>query len=82
MNSKKYEEIALEEMWARFNIELGLDVFNGVIIKLIDSQQKSRIVFSYHGDIYEFYLEKGIVDDVMLNFYKEIDAVYEKIFQK
>ena len=82
LNSKKYEEIALEEMWARFNIELGLDVFNGVIIKLIDSQQKSRIVFSYHGDIYEFYLEKGIVDDVMLNFYKEIDAVYEKIFQK
>lgn len=69
-------------MWARFNIELGLDVFNGVIIKLIDSQQKSRIVFSYDENIYEFYLKKGIVDDVLLNFYKEIDALYEEIFQK
>lgn len=82
LDSKEYEEIALEEMWARFNIELRLDVFNGVIIKLIDSQQKSRIVFSYDEDVYEFYLEKGIVDDVLLNFYKEIDALYEEVFQK
>lgn len=82
LDSREYEEIALEEMWARFSIELGLEVFNGVIIKLIDSQQKSRIVFSYDEDVYEFYLEKGFVDDIFLNFYKEFDAFYETSFEK
>lgn len=82
LDSKEYEEIALEETWARFNIELGLDVFNGVMVKLIDSKQKSRIVFSYDEDIYEFYLEKGIVDNILWDFYREIDAFYEEISHK
>lgn len=81
-DSEEYEEIALKETWARFNIELGLDVFNGVIINLIDNEKKSRIVFSNSEDIFEIYLEKGVVDDVFFCFYKEFDALYEELIQK
>ena len=81
LDSEKYEEIALKETWARFNIELRLDVFNGVIINLIDDEKKSRIVFSYSEGIYEFYLERGVVDNVLFCFYKEFDALYEELIQ-
>ena len=71
-DSDEYEEIAMEEMWARFNIKIGLDVFNNAIIKLIDGQDVSRIVFSYNDIVNELYLEKGVVDDVILSFYEEL----------
>lgn len=82
LDSGKYEKIALEEIWARFNIELGLDVFNGTIINLIDNEKKSRIIFSYNEDVYEFYLERGIVDDVLFDFYKEFDALYQQLIKR
>lgn len=82
LDSEKYEEIALKETWARFNIGLGLDVFNDVIINLIDDEKKSRIVFSYSEGIFEFYLEKGVVDNVFFYFYKEFDSLYEELIQK
>ena len=82
LDSEKYEEIALKETWARFNIGLGLDVFNDVIINLIDDEKKSRIVFSYSENVFEFYLEKGVVDNVLFCFYKKFDALYEELIQK
>ena len=79
LDDEKYEEMALEEMWARFNIKIGLDVFNNTIIKLIDNQKNSRIVFSKDNKvIYDFYLDRGIVDKVFLTFYNEFNSFYEE----
>lgn len=81
LDDEKYEKIAIEEMWARFSIELGLDVFNGIIIKLIDNEKESRIVFFCNENIYEFYLAKGIIDEVIVRFYDEFELIYEKLFE-
>ena len=59
-----------------------MDVFNDVIINLIDDEKKSRIVFSYSENVFEFYLEKGVVDNVLFCFYKKFDALYEELIQK
>ncbi|MBQ9990735.1 MAG: hypothetical protein IJP31_07325 [Lachnospiraceae bacterium] len=56
LNSDEYEETALEETWARFNITFGLDVFRDIFITLIDCGEKSRIVFCHNGKVDEHYL--------------------------
>ncbi len=79
----KYEEMALEETWARFNIKIGLDVFNNTVIKLIDNQKGSRIVFSNDNKVvYDFYLNKGTVDKVFIAFYNEFNGFYEEHVKK
>lgn len=75
----KYEEIALKETWARFDIGIGLDVFSNTVVKLIDSEKSSRIVFTNDDKvIYDYYLDRGIVDKVFLDFYNEFNGFYEE----
>lgn len=74
LDDEKYEILANEEMWARFNIKLSLDVFSGTIIELIDNEPQSRIVFCNTDEIVkELYLSRGCVDSVLMEFYQVIN---------
>lgn len=78
VDDEKYEKWATEEMWARFNIKIGLDVFSGTMVNLIDSLKRSRIVFvDNNNSLNDFYLEKGIVDQAFLSFYNKFICYYE-----
>lgn len=78
-DNEKYAEMALEETWARFNIEVDLDVFGDVFIGLIDSGKMARIIYTDDKNIlHEFYLNQGEVDEVFVCFYKELNAFYEE----
>lgn len=75
----KIEETANEEQWARFNICMPMDVFYDIDIFLIDSHEKSRIVFSYDQKNFEqIYIEKGYVDKVFLQLYNELNLLYDE----
>ena len=80
LDDEKYEKQATEEMWARFNIEIGLDIFGDTMVKLVDYLEKSRIVFVDNNKIlHEIYLEKGTVDEIFLSFYNKINQFYEEL---
>lgn len=79
-DNPKYEELATTETWARFSIEIGIDVFSGTIVKLIENESDGRIIFSVDGkEIYDFFLKKGIVDDVFKQFLDQFNALYDNI---
>lgn len=79
LDDEKYEEQALNGMWARFDISIDLDVFSDTMVKLIDYLERSRIVFVDNEEfIHECYLKKGIVDDIFYSFYNEFNDLYEK----
>lgn len=78
LDDPKYEEQALTEMWARFSIEIGLDVFTGTVVKLIENESYARVIFSDDGKkVYELYLKKGVVDDVFKCFLDTFNDFYE-----
>ncbi len=80
LNNHKYEEIALTETWARFSIEMGLDVFVGTVVKLIEDKDNARIIFSSDGkEVYDLYLKKGNVEDVFTCFSVQFNAIYDSI---
>lgn len=80
IDNPKYEELATIETWARFSIEIGLDVFSGTTVKLIENERNGRIIFSNDKkEIYEFSLQKGIADNVFERFSEKINGFYENI---
>ncbi len=80
VDNSKYEELAIAETWARFSIEIGLDVFSGTIVKLIENESEGRIIFSFDGkEIYEFFLKRGIVDEVFKQFLERFNDFYENV---
>ena len=79
MDNEKYEEQAIEEMWARFDINMGLDVFGNTMVKLVDNLERSRIVFVDNNKfLHEIYLEKGIVDEIFICFYSEFSRFFKE----
>lgn len=76
--NEKYDQIAEEEEWARFDIGIHVDIFYECKIFLIESMTKARIVFSINKNINELYLEKGIVDDVFKKLYTDFNELYDK----
>ena len=74
----RYERQSFEEMWARFNIVIGLDVFCGAFAVLIDGKNNSRMIFSNNNSsVEELYLEKGFVDDIFWAFNNDINELYD-----
>ncbi|MCI9479052.1 MAG: hypothetical protein HFI21_08640 [Lachnospiraceae bacterium] len=80
LDDDKYEEQALIEMWSRFNIEIGLDVFKGTIVKLIENAKDARVIFfSNNGFLNELYLKKGIIDRVFEIFDEKLNLIYKEM---
>ena len=78
LDEQKYEEQALNETWARFSIEIGLDVFSGTVVKLIENELDARVIFSNDGKkVYEVYLKKGVIDDIFQCFLNVFNDIYE-----
>ena len=76
VDNPKYEEQAIAETWARFSIEIGLDVFSGTIVKLIENESEARIIYSFDGKkVYDLFLKKGIVDDVFEQFLEQFNCI-------
>jgi hypothetical protein len=80
LDDDKYEEQALIEMWSRFNIEIGLDVFKGTVVKLIENAKDARVIFfSNNGFLNELYLKKGIIDRVFEIFDEKLNLIYKEM---
>ncbi len=71
------EEKACLEQWARFDISMPIDVFRETMVFLIDDINMSRIIYSNHKDINEYFLEKGYVDLILKQLYAEFNIFFD-----
>lgn len=73
------EKKANEEQWARFNISMPVDTFNDTYVFLIDSNEKSRVIFMDNkGECYQSFMDKGYIDKIFCQLYKELNSFYEE----
>jgi hypothetical protein len=70
---------SIEETWARFNVTIPVDIFDGWKVYLIEGFKKSRIIFKTADseDIIEETLEPGSFDDVFIKVYDKLNKLYE-----
>lgn len=84
--TSKYDEIANEECWARFNITLTVDIFDKCKIFLIENQKNARIIYRYPDvegkNIIETFLNKGLFDKIFEDAFKAIESLYIKELDK
>jgi hypothetical protein len=76
--TSEYEELAVIETWARFQIHPPVDILDDWKIYLIDSPPKARIVYSFcEGNIVEFNLAAGSFDRVITSVFNTLFDIYE-----
>jgi len=75
-----------EGSWARFNISLPVDIFDGWRLYLIDCELRSRLLvghWSEESDEFVFLMEGslpiGEFDRVIIEFQRELEATWEDI---
>lgn len=56
--SSKYDQLAIEQTWARFDVTMPVDVFDGCKIFLIENQEKSRLIIKQLN-------REGISEDIL-----------------
>lgn len=76
----KYDEIANEEGWMRFNITLPVDVFDNWKLFIVENSESARIIYR-HPDIlneivYEAIINKGVFDEIIEDAYKKLNSIY------
>jgi hypothetical protein len=77
--STEYDDIAVEECWARFEIGLPVDVFDGWHIFLLEDDSEAKIIYSkFNNNIMELKLPTGFFDKVIEDTYTSIQKIYEK----
>ncbi|WP_025028362.1 Imm42 family immunity protein [Caldalkalibacillus mannanilyticus] len=79
----KYDSLAIDESWARFDIGLPIDIFNEWKIFLIEYENKSRFIIQKLGStenefLHEVSIESGKFDSVISKAFKLLDELYEK----
>lgn len=76
------EERAEEEMWARFDLNLQVDVFDEWKIFLVEHETGARVLFAQEdeepGQAYEVWLRLGEVDAILYEVYQRLDTLYEE----
>lgn len=80
----EFEEKALEETWARFNITLPVDIFDGWKLFIVENKVKTRIVAKQidDDDIFEFTLVLKEFDNVINSVYQELNNLYQLEMEK
>ena len=74
----EFEELALKECWARFQVCPLLDIFNDWQIYLIDSPPKARIIYSFSKeDVVEINLPAGSFDRVIIDVFNALFDIHE-----
>lgn len=82
-DSSQFEEIALEETWARFNVNFTIDIFNNWKMFLVENQDKARLVFknlcedAHNGGVHQIELKKGEFDEVIYKAYEEMGRIFD-----
>lgn len=63
----EYDELALQECWARFNLALPVDIFDGYKVYLVENVDEARIIFRNHQseEIQEKVIPRGMFDEVV-----------------
>ncbi|MBP2655797.1 MAG: hypothetical protein H6Q73_3366 [Firmicutes bacterium] len=77
----EYYQVALDETWARFNVNIPVDVFDGWNLFLVENEnlEQARLIAVKldNKEIYESILKKGEFDEIITSLYKELDKLYE-----
>ncbi|MCM1127897.1 MAG: immunity 42 family protein [Lachnospiraceae bacterium] len=77
------EKNANEEQWTRFNISMPVNTFNDTYTFLIDSNEKSRVIFMDNkGECHQSFMDKGYIDKILYQLYMELNSFYEEICWK
>ena len=79
-NSSEYDQLALEQTWARFDVSLPIDVFMGWKTFLIEDQERSRLIIKQldKEGVSEYILTKGEFDELNTQLFHELDNLYER----
>ena len=80
----QYVEVANEENWARFNINLPVDIFDDYRMYIVENFETARILIKHTSDIefQEVKLPKGMFDEVILKAHQELDSLYNNEVEK
>ena len=74
------EKKANEEQWTRFSISMPVNTFNDTYAFLIDSDEKSRVIFMDNkGECHQSFMDKGYIDKIFCQLYKELNSFYEEM---
>jgi len=81
--NSEYEHNANEEVWARFDICIHVDITEDNYIFLIDNNEDARLIFSLPDKpIQQLYLNSGTVDKVLRRLYDEFNNIYDKYIEE
>lgn len=76
--TSQYDDVAVQETWARFNVVLPVDVFDGWKIYLVDNLEVSRMLFNNLNEvkIQEEEFGIGLFDEVIFRTHQELTILY------
>lgn len=79
-----YVDVAVKENWARFNVVLPVDVFDGCKVYLVEDLEMSRMLFRNLNEveIQEEKFEKGLFDEVISRAHQELAILYNNAINK
>ncbi|WP_339323102.1 immunity 42 family protein [Paenibacillus sp. FSL W8-0194] len=79
-----YDEVAIKESWARFNVVLPVDIFDGCKVYLVENLEMSRMLFRNLNEVevQEGNFEKGLFDEVISRAHQELAILYNNIIKK
>lgn len=77
--SSEFEDKARAESWARFNVTLPVDIFDGWKIFIIENSEKTRVIARdiENDEIFEFALFPKEFDNVINRLYLELGKIYD-----
>jgi len=90
-DTQGYEEISTKEMWARFDVLPRVDVFDNWKVFMVDSSEKSRLLYKYlehveeteiEKGVSEFHLPLGVFDRVIHSAHTALNNIYEEEIRK
>lgn len=79
-----YDEVAIKESWARFNVVLPVDIFDGCKVYLVENLEMSRMLFRNLNEVevQEGNFEKGLFDEVISRAHQELAILYNNVIKK
>lgn len=82
LQSKRTENLLESVVPARFCLELNIEEFYDFKVVLIESENQARIIYSKNNNIVnDLYIEKGYVDKIIHQVYKELNCIYDSFEQ-
>lgn len=82
-----YEQVANEEIWARLDANILVDIFNDWKVYIIENDEKARVIVGRlvsecKYSVFETELKPNEFDKVVFVVYKELERMYESELDK